>query len=154
MSNHKHNNTTLRKMQYHPRKYRAKAIQPEHEAGEWVEGYYVCLDGTEHRIYNGYAEIDCGDYYPDWRRVDPTTLGQDTGQTDKYGARIYEGDIVEINSARGVFMFGAVSYNEVVSSYEIKNRERDSEMTFFPSELHVVGNIYDNPGLMGKGGEK
>ena len=44
------------------------------DTDEWVEGYYVCLNGTQHRIYNGYAETDCGNYYPDWYEVIPETV--------------------------------------------------------------------------------
>ena len=67
--------------------------------GEWVYGYYVCLNEKEHRIYTGYAETDCGDYYPDFYTVAPETVcmlafetTEDMGETT-----FYEGDIVEVD---------------------------------------------------------
>ena len=62
------------------------------DCGEWVEGYYTRFNGKEHRIYSGYAETDCGDYYPDWQNVRPETVGQYTGRTDRNDKRIFEGD--------------------------------------------------------------
>ena len=44
--------------------------------GEWVYGYYVCLNEAKHFIYTGYAETDCGNYYPDYYEVIPETIGQ------------------------------------------------------------------------------
>lgn len=45
---------------------------------EEIEGYYVRLHdhkgNVSHRIYTGYAESDCGDFYPDWFEVDPKTV--------------------------------------------------------------------------------
>ena len=80
--------------------------------GEWVEGYYVRLfddkGNISHRIYHGYAETDCGDFYPDWFEVDPNTLCQYTGTTEfvmtdkSFNEPLFEGDIVEINSRRRV----------------------------------------------------
>lgn len=47
--------------------------------GKWVEGFYVHLhDGRgheSHRIYSGYAESDCGEFYLDFFEVDPDTVG-------------------------------------------------------------------------------
>ena len=64
------------------------------ETGDWVKGYYVQLfddkGNVSHRIYPGYAETDCGDYYPDWYEVDPDTVGECTGLRDKNGKLIWE----------------------------------------------------------------
>lgn len=48
--------------------------------GEWVEGWCVCLESYSGkkscRIYTGYAETDCGEFFPEWFEVDPGTVGQ------------------------------------------------------------------------------
>lgn len=119
--------------------------------GEWVEGYYTCFNGKEHRIYSGYAETDCGDYYPDWFNVVPETVGQYTGRTDKNGKRIFEGDIVT-----GLFLFG-LTINAVVTFQDGAfglEWYRGNVKTFnaFTSicnvEYEVIGNIHDNPELL------
>ena len=126
------------------------------DCGEWVEGYYTCFNGKEHRIYNGYAETDCVDYYPDWYNVRPETVGQYTGRTDRNDKPIFEGDIVT-----GLFLFG-LSVNAVVTfkdgAYGLEWYRGDIK-TFnaFTSicnvEFEVIGNIHDNPELL-KGEEK
>lgn len=57
--------------------------------GEWIEGYYVCLNRKRHLIYTGYAEIDSGKYYPDYHEVIPKTVGRCTGLEDKNGKLIF-----------------------------------------------------------------
>lgn len=63
--------------------------------GERVDGYYCVFNGVSHRIYTGYAETDCGEYYPDCYEVIPETVGQCTELTDKNGKKIFEGDVVQ-----------------------------------------------------------
>lgn len=119
--------------------------------GEWVEGFYTRFNGKEHRIYSGYAETDCGDYYPDWCNVRPETVGQFVGLTDKNGKQMFEGDIVT-----GLFLFG-LSVNAVVTFQDGAfglEWHRGNAKTFnaFTSicnvEYEVIGNIHDNPELL------
>lgn len=118
------------------------------ESEEWVEGYYVCLNGKEHRIYDGYAEADCGEYYPDWETVDPGTVGQYTGLTDKNGKRIFEGDIVEYGGGNYKVVFET---REGSAYYGIAMDPMETWSFCFevPAKLmKVIGNIHDNPELL------
>lgn len=119
------------------------------ETRKWVYGYYVCFNGKEHRIYSGYAETDCGNYYPDFYRVIPETVEQYTGLTDKNGNnKIFEGDIL----IRGFDKY-LVKWNKsqcrwsiYINNYEVMGFNEDT-INYF----EVIGNIHDNPELL-KGG--
>ena len=69
--------------------------------GEWVEGYYCAFNDVSHRIYTGYAETDCGEFYPDYYEVIPGTVGQYAESPDKNGKMIFEGDIVKYSTFDG-----------------------------------------------------
>ena len=120
------------------------------DKGEWVEGYYVCLNGKEHRIYTGYAEIDCGSYYPDFYEVIPETIGQYTGLTDKNGNKIFEGDIVKHRSYYSDnIVISVVTYTDGQFLAMV-----DENSGFNLSDkLEIIGNIHDKPEVL-KGGEQ
>ncbi len=115
--------------------------------GKWVEGFYACFNGKEHRIYTGYAETDCGDYYPEFFEVIPETVGQYTGLTDKNGKKIFEGDIVRYNGENHIVVFetrGGTGYFGI----KIDHIETWYFCLSVPAKLmEVIGNIHDNPEL-------
>jgi uncharacterized phage protein (TIGR01671 family) len=113
--------------------------------GEWVQGFYTRFNGEEHRIYSGYAETDCGDYYPDWCNVRPETVGQYTGLTDKSGKKIFEGDIIDIEYPITTVKCAVVEYvgSAFVGSTDCDDWELDNYYA-----LKVIGNIHDNPELL------
>ena len=127
------------------------------DKGEWVEGYYVCLNGKEHRIYTGYAEIDCGSYYPDFCKVIPETIGQYTGLTDKNGTKVFEGDIVAQDwydyNEPSDDSFGEVLFCGHDCSFSVLDINKDGIVPLgrchaYHWEVEVIGNIHDNPELL------
>ena len=125
--------------------------------GEWVDGYYCVFNGVSHRIYTGYAETDCGEYYPDCYEVIPETVGQYTGLFDKNGTKIFEGDIVvyytNTNRATNKEFHEVVFETRGESGYfgiKISNIETWQFCLEVPAKLmEIIGNIYDNPELIG-----
>lgn len=126
-------------------KFRGKSIKTK----EWVYGYYWTNQNGNYFIrqtidLNGcftIADIE----------VIPETVGQYTGLKDKNGKEIYEGDIV-INREEEVI--GKITWNKEEASfyffmlYEDGYYEEEKLIDWI-SELEVVGNIYDNPELLG-----
>ena len=120
--------------------------------GEWVEGHYGVkgkeTDAEEHFIIKSktmttnslksqFAEVE----------VDPETVGQFTGLTDKNGTKIFEGDIVDILTENEEI--GVVEYDD--GGFEVK---ADGFTVDFHSNINgtsseVIGNIHDNPELVG-----
>lgn len=128
--------------------------------GEWVEGFYVhLLDGKgreSHRIYTGYAETDCGDFYPDWYEVDPDTVGQYTGLTDKNGKKIFEGDIVDIGemictvNGQYLVVYSTTNHCWALERSVVHHHHyfTFSDLNGFAESCEVIGNIHDNPELL------
>lgn len=131
--------------------------------GEWVDGYYVRLNRKRHLIYSGFAETDCDSYYPNNYEIDPKTLGEYTGLTDKNGRRIFEGDIVhaiyrsdyvdekDIDFGNGIIEYHGGYYGG--AQWEINTIDEPGNKVFSAKiECEIIGNIYDNPELL-EGGE-
>lgn len=138
--------------------------------GEWVEGYIVPYSlntyktGIEIIEPDGinYDELD--NYYPLFssNQVDPETVCQFTGLTDKNGVKIFEGDILKGFQypflCEGHFnYFAEVLWYECDSSfgtYTFKNPESevrgisegntDGFEGWTSEDWEVIGNIFDN----------
>lgn len=135
--------------------------------GEWVEGFYVCLNEDCHLIYAGYAEIDCGYYYPECYEVIPETVCRCTELKDKNGKLIFEGDIIRTqpfsdkpysSKAKYKQHIGVVEYR--VSHFKNSLYEQDYKAEWIVNindygkftcydwskffKCEVIGNIHDN----------
>lgn len=110
-------------------------ISGEPVDSNWVYGGIFPGEGDFSIIYQTKPKIEKFTVYSD-------TVGQYTGLTDKYGKRIYEGDLVgdlagfihEVLFEDGCFM--------------IKHGLRFSTLGATHRNVEVVGNIYDNPKLL------
>lgn len=94
-------------------------------------------------------DTPCGVY----GQVDPETVGQHTGLTDKNGKKIFEGDIVHMNSKKFCLSgHGVVVYRN--GGFAIDDRKRNRLYPFMQrgqynaGDYKVVGNINDNPELL------
>ena len=119
--------------------------------GKWVEGWYeppVEWDG--HKFGTTIAYI-CKEGYLKDAEVDPSTVGQYTGLTDKNGKRIFEGDVVKWNDKMGRIVFGmgcfCVKYLMPHCFYR-NSPAIDIVFHEYPNEVEVIGNIHDNPELL------
>ena len=129
--------------------------------GEWVEGWYQPETTIKH--WNGIQETvgvtiayKAEDGFLEGTLVDPSTVGQYTGLTDKNGKRIFEGDVVKTSD---------VTHEDVIQIpgelFAIELRKGCWTMVcgqnwdFLETNyryVEVIGNIHDNPELL-KGGE-
>ncbi|MFQ8663526.1 MAG: YopX family protein, partial [Lachnospiraceae bacterium] len=118
--------------------------------GKWVEGYYrriPCMGMLEHYIMPRNPKNRMEQY-----AIDPDTLCQYTGLTDKNGRKIWENDIVQawsegsnaigkvIRRVDGLYiMYPAYQKKEFWGLYPNKNGK---------TTVEVIGNIFDNAGLL------
>lgn len=87
-------------------------------------------------------------------KVNPETVGQFTGLTDKNGKLIFEGDIVKHyceHKADGIISIGVVFWDEKRCMFlRTSTGGNATPQIWSCCEYEVIGNIHDNPELMDK----
>ena len=85
-------------------------------------------------------------------KIDPETVGQFTGLTDKNGKRIFEGDIVHCVSGGEQAVISWLKYSACFGLSFDGWCCGFNDYDFSPNDFKVIGNIHDNPEIL-KGGE-
>ena len=117
--------------------------------GEWVKGYLYNDIGCWKIKQFDISRADYVNY-----EVDPETICQYTGLTDKNGNKIWENDIVKytddlINKEKTVL----IEFNETHASFVRLYKSKMGLQYLYINEsiannCEIIGNIFDNPELL------
>ena len=136
--------------------------------GEWIEGGYAENGGktfiiVRTRYIPDTRDWDTVEYYENnpcyhlsMIEVDPETVCQYTGLTDKNGRKIFEGDIVRYtDEVIGKGKADEIKYNETHAAFcRLHKSEMGLQYLFIDeaiaNTIEVIGNIFDNPDLIGE----
>lgn len=111
----------------------------------WVEGYGVCMGKGDFSVIYAGSPVEKFPVYTD-------TVGQFTGLTDKNGKKIFEGDICR-NTRTGEIV--SVKWHGTMAGFVWNKRKGKSHLYDFGElfraydKYEVIGNIHDNPELLG-----
>lgn len=123
-----------------------KADNLPNKKGDWVFGHFVILK-------DGDRDIPCiygfGEVYP-------ATVGQFTVLTDKNGKKIFEGDIIKTKKygkdvgRSNVNDYDIFEVKYVPARFVLENHNRRFLLEDDGySKFEVIGNVHDNPELIG-----
>lgn len=149
--------------------FRAKWIHNK----EWIEGYYCKISETTYAFAEDYDKYPVPTHHyileeamTDWGlpnkfrqyEIDPETLCQYTGLKDKNGNRIWENDIISINTydymEPSEDFFGKVVYCEAWAYWCIQQPDNEKPIPLcecegsYQTDRFVEGNVFDNPELL------
>lgn len=123
--------------------YKAKRM----DNGEWVEGNLFFSWERAYILWGTTNDI------PNMVEVDPSTLCQCTGLTDKNDKPIWENDIVEATGrVFGMVRFGKYGDTETDYGFYIEWDKTQpywrNDFGYWRKDIKVIGNIFDNPELL------
>lgn len=112
------------------------------DTGEWVEGSLIGNDVVVGRIVEFEEDYFCTEF---WYKVDPETVGQFTGMTDKKGKKIFEGDIYSMGEKN--ILYVVIFDKSQFIGKQVGNRSL-AGLEYWKSDIEIIGNIHDNPELL------
>ena len=84
-------------------------------------------------------------------KVQPETVGQFTGLTDKNGKKVFEGDIVQFYGTYNLEVFIEKGHTKIRWFDTVTNSKCKDMFYGYDEELgdcEIIGNIHDNPELL------
>ena len=118
--------------------YRGKRV----DTGEWVEGSLIGNDVIVGKIVEFEEDYFCTEF---WYKVDPETVGQFTGMTDKKGKKLFEGDVYSMGEKN--ILYVVIFDKSQFIGKQVGNRSL-AGLEYWKSDIEIIGNIYDNPELL------
>ena len=124
--------------------FRGKRI----DNGEWVQGHYYEFMEKSYIFEPPFSSKNLT------HEVDPSTICKCTGYKDKHGKLIWENSIVAYwdtysteNGQSEAACTGKVVWDTETISFQVTNR-LSAESYEVLDECSVIGNTFDNPGLL------
>lgn len=127
--------------------------------GDWVLGGLITNIMTD-SAYIGYVFFSDGEKITEshFSEVDPNTACQYIGKDDRIGRKIWEHDVISINTydymEPAEDFFGEVVYCESWACWCIKQPGDEKPIPLcecegsYKTEIEIHGNVFDNPDLM------
>ena len=122
--------------------------------GEWTEGYLLEQNTPSYNAYVvPHIMIEQDNRHTDIleheiEEVDPATVGQYTGLTDKNGKKIFEGDIVEGGDFDAEEGYGVIRWEDGAFEVATETFLGTFHENYWGKDFEIIGNIHDNPELL------
>lgn len=121
--------------------FRGRSIAHHGKKEEWVYGFYSNFKGVNGRTH--YISDENGSSIA----VRAETVGQYTGITDVNDKKIYEGDIVSLESIKSRIN-KVVLWNDERATYDVVDSDNGRMELYAFFRCEIIGNIHDNPELL------
>ena len=133
------------------------------DTGKWIEGFYCSKRDTTYCFTEDYERnlVDTHHYIiqdqmTDWGlpnelrlyEINPSTLCQFTGLTDKNGKKIWENDIIKMFYIDGVTDIGTIRYTNECARFQFYEENIIGYGIDITTDKEVLGNVFDNPELL------
>lgn len=116
---------------------------------EWAEGYYVFCRKHHYILPILTEAIGYDEREDEWIEIDPDTLCQHTGRTDKNDKKIWENDIVNtFEEPSKEFLRNVIKFEDGCFKVFAEHYLSMYLDNYIKSDFEVIGNIFDNPELL------